>query len=257
MKKYTIRNREGLSVVVEVEQKQNQKGLVFIVHGLGGFKEQHQMEAMKRAFLSNGYTVIRHDSTNSTGESDGKLENATMTQYYQDLEDVIDWSKTQNWYQEPFTLIGHSLGGFCVAWYTINHPNKVKAVAPISLVISGKLFSETKEASRVLKDWKKKGIREWESTSRPGVIKKLKYNFIEDAFRYDLLKRINNIKVPTLLMVGENDETTPPKHQKLFYKSLDTEKEFHVIEGVRHTFTEEPGLTQLENIISNWIKRYE
>ena len=54
MKKHTIKNRKQLNIVIEVEETENQKGLVFIVHGLGGFKEQHQMEAMKRAFLSNG-----------------------------------------------------------------------------------------------------------------------------------------------------------------------------------------------------------
>lgn len=94
--KGTIKNRNGLNIVVDIEQKENQQGLVFIMHGLGGFKEQHQMKAMKRAFLSNNYTIVRFDTTNSTGESGGKLVDATITGYYQDLEDIVEWSKNKN-----------------------------------------------------------------------------------------------------------------------------------------------------------------
>jgi len=257
MEKFTTKNRNQLNIVIEVDRIKNQKGLAFIVHGLGGFKEQHQMEAMKKAFLDNEFTVVRYDSSNAFGESGGNLENATMTQYYHDLEDVITWSKSQEWYQEPFVLTGHSVGGFCVTLYTLNYPKKVKAVAPISPVVSGELFSKTKEIQKVIGEWKKTGIREWESGTKPGVMKRLKYDFMEDAFQYDLLKIVQDIKIPMLLVVGGNDEVTPLEHQKLLYDKLNTEKEFHIIDKAGHTFREEPGLTQLEEIISNWIKKYE
>ena len=151
--------------------------------------------------------------------------------------------------------MGHSVGGFCVTLYTINHPEQIRAVAPISPVVSGELFSKTKEIQEVIDEWKKTGIREWESGTRPGVMKRLKYDFMTDALQYDLLTMVQGIKVPTLLVVGENDEVTPQEHQKLLYDMLSTEKEFHIIDKAGHTFREEPGLTQLENIISNWIKK--
>jgi len=79
-------------------------------------------------------------------------------------------------------LAGHSVGGFCVFWFAIQHPEEVKAIAPISPVVSGELFSRTKEMSEVLESWKNTGIREWESTSKPGLMKRLKYDFIEDSY---------------------------------------------------------------------------
>lgn len=255
MEKYNITNRKGLNIVAEIEEIPNQKGLVFIVHGLGGFKEQHQMEAMKRAFSRNKYTVVRYDSTNAFGESDGKLEDATMTQYYQDLEDIIEWSKPQKWYQEPFVLIGHSVGGFCVLSYAIKYPERVKAVAPISPVVSGELFSQTHEMKEVIDEWKETGMREWESGTRPGVMKRLKYDFIEDALQYDLLKQALVVKVPTLIVVGDQDITTPTEHQVSLFNALSSEKDMHIIKGSGHTFREESGLIQLEDIISNWVRK--
>jgi len=257
MEKEFIKNRKGQEIAVVIDKPNKQQGLVFVIHGLGGFKEQYQMEAMAKAFRDNNYTVIRFDTTNSIGESGGKLEDATMTNYYQDLEDVVEWAKSKDWYQEPFCLTGHSVGGFCVIWFAMNHPQKVKAIAPISPVVSGELFSQTKEISEELESWKNTGIREWESTSKPGLIKRLKYDFIEDSYQYDLLKAVEQIRVPILLVIGELDETTPLKHQRLLYQALPSnqKKELHIINGARHTFAEEGALEQLESIISEWVRK--
>src|SRR3989344_1988273 len=115
MHKHFIKNRKGqkLSVLVEGEEKH---GLVAVVmHGLGGWKEQPHIQTFADAFLKNGFTVVRFDTTNTFGESDGKYEDATITSYYEDLEDVISWAGGEPWYLEPFWLAGHSLGGICTA----------------------------------------------------------------------------------------------------------------------------------------------
>lgn len=70
----------------------SQQGLAFVMHGLGGFKEQPHLQVMAKAFLANGYTVVRFDTTNTFGESDGRYEDATTTNYYEDLEAVIAWA---------------------------------------------------------------------------------------------------------------------------------------------------------------------
>lgn len=217
MKKF-IKNRRGEKIAVVIEEANNPKDLVFVMHGLGGFKEQPHIKAISQCFRDNNFTVIRFDTTDSIGEneSDGKLEDATVTNYYQDLEDVIEWSRDQAWYQEPFWLVGHSLGGFGVALFTLNHPDKVRAVAPISAVVSGKLFVQTKEISSLLDSWRATGLRQWESSTQPGLIKRLKYDFIEDILNYDLLSSAHKIKCPVLLVVGEGDEVSSFEHQKKY-----------------------------------------
>lgn len=59
-----------------------------------------------------------------------------MGTHYHDLKDVIEWAQTQDWYQEPFCLAGHSLGGLSNLIYATNYPNKIKAFAPNSACIS-------------------------------------------------------------------------------------------------------------------------
>jgi len=180
MEKIFIKNRKGQKIAVLVDKTENSEGLVFVMHGLGGFKEQAHIETFAEAFKEKGFTAIRFDTTNTIGESDGNLIDATLTNYYEDLEDVIEWAKSQNWYKEPFVLIGHSLGAISTALYAQKYPKKVKALAPISTVVSGFLTEETPHFKEIGPQWQEKGIREWESSSKPGVIKRLKWSHVED-----------------------------------------------------------------------------
>ncbi len=249
--KLFIKNRNNQKISVLVEERKNPKGLAFVMHGSGGFKEQPHIRAIADAFRENGYTVISFDTTNSIGESDGKYEDATTTNYYEDLEDIIKWSEQQEWYQEPFVLAGHSLGGICIALYAENYPEKVKAVAPISTVMSGKLSLETEGKA----EWKKTGWKIEESKSKPGVIKRLPWSHMIDRQKYDILERVDKLIMPVLLIVGENDTSTPVKHQQILYQALPGKKELHVIKQAEHTFRQVKHLQELKELFSDWIKK--
>ncbi len=249
--KIFIKNRKDQKVVVLLEKADEQKGLVFVMHGLGGFKEQPHIQTFADAFLEEGFTVVRFDTTNTIGESDGKYEEATTTNYYEDLEDVVSWAKSQEWYEEPFWLAGHSLGGISTALFAEKYPERVKAVAPISTVVSGKLTLET--GREEIEKWKETGWREKESKSKPGFIKRLPWSHVEDRLKYDLLPGADKLKMPVLLIVGENDDATPPEHQKILFDKLSGEKELHVIKGAPHTFREKEHLEEVKGIIKKWI----
>lgn len=254
MTKEFIKNRKNQKIAVIIEETENQKGLAFVMHGLSGFKEQPHIQAMAEIFRENGHTVVRFDTTNTFGESDGNYEDATTTNYYEDLEDVIKWAETQSWYQEPFCLAGHSLGGICVALFAEKYPKKVKGLAPISTAVSGKLSLEAPGNKDSWKEWQRTGWKEEKSRSMPGVIKRLKWSHMEDRLKYNLLEKVNQLTMPILLIVGENDESTPPEHQKILYDALPGEKELHIIKNADHNFRKEAELQELKDIFSNWIR---
>lgn len=255
MIKEFIKNRKGQKMAVLINMVPEQSGLVFVAHGLGGFKEQPHLEIIAGAFKESGYTVVRFDATNSAGESDGKLEDATLTNYYEDLEDIIVWATKQNFYQEPFALAGHSLGGISVALYAEKYPEKVQALAPISTVVSGVLSEQKTEFLKYGKEWEEKGFREWESKSRPGVIKRLKWSHQIDRRKYDLLPAAHKLTMPVLLMVGDLDETTPLCQQQMLYKKLPAQKELHIIKGGPHSFMDRGHLMEIKKILKEWLNK--
>ncbi len=136
MEKIFIKNRKGLKIAILVEEAENQKGLVFLMHGFLSFKEHPLLTETARIFKENNFTTVSFDATNSLGESEGKMEDGTTTGYIEDLEDIIDWSKTQKWNDNDFFLVGHSMGGYCIANYAIRNTN-VKGLILFSPKVKG------------------------------------------------------------------------------------------------------------------------
>jgi pimeloyl-ACP methyl ester carboxylesterase len=255
MKKLFIKNRHDKKIAVIIEKPDQPIGLAFVMHGFGGMKSTPHLETFAKVFFNNNYIVIRFDVTHTYGESEGNYEDATTTNYYEDLEDVINWSKSQAWYQEPFILGGHSTGGTCTALYAEKYPKEIKALAPISVLVSGELY---------LKDCNREELAESERTgwqirashSQPGIIKKLKWQpYVKDLVKHDLLPEVNKLTMPILLIVGELDDVCPLAHQEILFNALPTvKKELHIIQGAPHTFRDENHLQEIYSIMDKWLK---
>lgn len=244
--KIEIKNRHDKKIVVLLDKVENQKGLAIVMHGLGGFKEQPHIQTLANTFLENNISVVRFDTTNSLGESDGDYLNAAATNYYEDLEDVISWAKRQDRYEKPFYLAGHSLGGLCPAIYAIKNPDKVKGLAIASTVVSGTLFLEEFSEEQITDGY-------WILPSKPE--KKLKWEpFKRDLLKYDLLENADKLTMPVLIIVGENDSGTPPKHQRLLFNKLPGKKELHVIKDAPHTFKDERHLKEVKGVLNRWLE---
>jgi len=253
--KTSFTNRDGKKIVVLVENTEGKNGPVFIAHGLAGNKEQPHIKAYAKAFLLNDYIVVRWDAINTLGESEGSLFNATLTNYFKDFEDVINWAKTQEWYKEPFVVTGHSLGSACNILYTQKHPKKIKALAPTSAFLSGSTYLNWLGEDEVSL-WQRKGYREEESKSKPGIIKKFNWKLAEDLLKYELFDIAKSISVPILLIVGSKDWGTPLKTQQKFYDLLPTNnKELHIIKEAGHTFRTKEHLKEIQDLMTTWAKK--
>lgn len=248
-----IKNRNNVDVTVVVEEPQNATDkLAFVMHGLGGSKDEVHLRGLISALLNNGFRVVSWNAVHSFPErEEGLYEDATITNYYQDMEDVIQWAAQRRWYAEPFLLCGHSLGGISTTLFTQNYPERVSALAPISMVVSGKL-SVALRSEQEITSWKAAGVLV--SKRRSGDEKRLKWSHMEDRLKYDALDKASVLEMPVFMAVGENDTSTPPNHQQLFYDELPGKKELHVIAGARHTFDEAYERQELERHFDHWLK---
>ncbi len=258
MQKLFIKNRKGQKMAVLLEEGPGGAPSAFVMHGLSGNKESPHIQTFAEAFLQNGFTVVRFDTRNTYGESEGNPEDETITEDFADLEDVISWASGQPWYREPFWLAGHSLGGICTALYAKKYPEKVAGLAPISTVVSWQLSAETKGyAPERLTEWKRAGVRIEPSATRLGLMKRLKWSFVEDRMKYDLSPEVKKLTMPVLLIVGELDDGTPPKHQQLLFDALPGPKEMHIIKGAKHTFIKPKHLAEIKTLFDRWIRKYK
>ena len=246
----TNRDNNEISVVVENEDSGSSK-LAFVMHGLSGNKEEPHLRGMVDVLVKNDYTVVTWDAVHTFGESKGgAYEDATITNYLADLEDVISWASSSDWYVEPFVLIGHSLGGISTALYAEKYPEKVKALAPLSTVVNGELRMESK--ANIVDEWRRTGYHTEKRSN--GDTKTLKWSHMEDNMQYDITKDASKLTMPVLLVVGSRDTSTKPEHQKVFYESLKTDKELHIVEGAEHTFYRPHEREELNQILEHWLK---
>lgn len=227
--KEKIKNRDGKNISVIVQEQKNQKGLVFIVHGLGGYKEQKFLEESAMCLFNLGYTVVRYDSTNTFGESDGKYEHATATGYLHDLEDVIKWSKDKSWYENPI-LVGHSLGGLITSIYT--NRNSVAGLVLLNPAISKK---------------KQKGKVGEVKNPHTGETHFLESDFVSDYLQYNLLEEINKLTIPFKVIVSDKDYNRTKER----FDQIKTE--LKIIPDTGHNFREKEK--EVGEAVCSWVKK--
>lgn len=258
VERYTIKNRHGLKLVIQVDTPDDPRNLAFVMPGQGGTIENEVMAFFAQAFLENNFRTVRFDPTHSIGESEGDIKDVTYTAGIEDLHDVISWARGQSWFKQPFALSGHSLGAIATALYAEHHPGEVLCLAPISTVLDHDTFLATLDEDFV-NEWKEKGYYESQSKSKPGVINKIGYQIMTDMKKYNLLTAADRITMPVLLMAGENDNSTPYWHQKIFFDAIpSTNKKLVKVLGADHNFQGSAGdtkkLEEVKDTISDWLK---
>ncbi|OGI61250.1 hypothetical protein A2814_00590 [Candidatus Nomurabacteria bacterium RIFCSPHIGHO2_01_FULL_38_19] len=78
---------------------------------------------------------------------------------------------------------------------------------------------------------------------------------MEDRMKYDLLPEVDKLTMPVLLIVDDQDTSTPPEHQKILFDKLSSKKEIHIIKNAPHTFRETEHLEEIKAIFNSWIKK--
>lgn len=236
MEKLFIKARGGEKISVVIEKNKKARGLVFMMHGLAANKESEYLKSFAKAFYGKGFTVVRFDNRHSIGESEGEYKDVNFTNTYQDLEDVIDWASRQNWYIEPFILVGHSLGGACILWYADNNLHKVSGLVSLSTAVS----SEQTLARFTADDFLAHGDFDFEQ-------------FKNDILKYKLSSDLSKFKMPFLMIVGDQDIYTPLEDQKIIYDKVSDPKEIHTIKGLGHVYREPEHIKEAVRIIKSWI----
>lgn len=248
MSKFFIKNRDGAKISVLLEKSDKQVGLVFVIHGLGGSKEQKHIKTLAKAFREKNLTVVSFDTRHSLGASDGDYSDANPTNTCQDLEDLINWAKTEEWYSEPFILAGYSMGGGAALWYTTKYTDKVLGLALLSTVIGG---------HQVLARYSPEDVRQWDESGiqvRPGSGRELNWTqFKQDILKYDMVSEAHKFTMPFLMIVGDQDTDTPLEDQRKLYRVVPGDKEIQVIKNASHVFSEASHLKQIEEILKNWL----
>ncbi len=256
--RFNIRNRQGEKLEIAVDGLENAAcgRLAFVQHGLSGHKGQVMVRRPVQAFVDNGFVVVSFDSRHSFGASDGSLEFATLTSFIEDLQTVVEWAKNENFYNEPFALSGHSLGGGSILRYAENNPEKVSLLVPVSAMVGGKYFIRSRllNENAAYQQWKRDGKIYRENKNHPELNGWLSFNVVKDMLRYDLVREADRIRAKTLLITGDKDISSTIYNNSKLFEALKCQKQFKILSDCEHLFTKPQNAQDLYQTVFEWVK---
>lgn len=225
-----------------------------ILHGWGSNSERWQPIAEQ--ISQKGFKVIVPDLP-GFGESAALLEPWNANRYTTWLEDFIKELELNDFY-----LLGHSFGGALAAKVAIKRAQEVKKLFLVSAACVRKKTTQkdfSKKASKIIKFF---SFLPYYSLFRKAVykfiIRKSDYVYVEGIMKEtylnviaeDLSFKLAFIKVPTVIIWGDKDESTPPEDAHFIEKQIKNSK-LIMVQGAGHDINRKQPEVVVENVINN------
>lgn len=134
IKKVSFKNKQGQKIVgiLNIPKGKPPFPAVIICHGFKGYKEQQHLKTLATSLAAKGILAFRFDFGNGVGESYGKLENISFSQYLKDLKTAIDYLLKQKIVdRRRIGLAGHSLSGQLILHYAPTD-KRIKALVDLA-----------------------------------------------------------------------------------------------------------------------------
>jgi 3-oxoadipate enol-lactonase len=249
--------RAGLQTVMSVhieERGKGNPGPIIMVHGAGGSSATWYMQIKN---LSDRLHMIGLD-LNGHGKTPDRMEADPTDSYLDDIDSVVSQ------FEKP-VLCGHSMGGALTQLFALKNPDRLSGIILVGtgsrlrvnpmilnmllndfegyvnavgeIMFHGDADEDLREASRV------------EVRKCPASITHRDYKLCDE---FDIMERVHEIRLPTLIIVGESDALTPAKYSQYMAERIEG-SEMHTIPKAGHSVMLEQW-EQFNDIIANWYQ---
>ena len=207
---------------------------VIASHGLLSSKDSEKYIGLGERLSREGIAMLRFD-VRGIGESEGRLENDTITRRITDLGAAIDYILTRPGRGKRIGLVGSSLGGY-VSLFKAAADNDKEVRALVVWATPLRLDDlKSKEAT--------------EGNPLPAE------PFFEDLPRHRLepvLGRISN----AMVIHGTEDELVPVEQAEEIFKGLHDPKAIHLLDGGDHRLTQPIHRQRAIDLSVEWFKKF-
>lgn len=255
--------------------------VLIITHGAGEFKENYY--ELSRHLIKHGIAGLTLDM-HGHGSSGGRPYQIEMREWVADIRAACDFVEQQDSLDsERIGAFGLSSGGTAILEAAVIEP-RLKALVTLDATIMDTLpfgisvFMRTlafvgKVKRMLTGDDLKVSLVSMldglELASDPEINKRLQKDpgklqaFMKfplpgavQAFVVDTVKRVPRVKIPTLVIWGEDDRLDPVSTGERLHKELTCEKQFVVVAGNGHVGHLDRNRDQVFTLTSSWLTKH-
>ncbi|MCF6312640.1 MAG: alpha/beta fold hydrolase [Verrucomicrobiales bacterium] len=220
----------------------NSKRLVLIGHGVTGDKDRPWAQALAEAIADAGNSALRF-SFSGNGQSQGDFRDCTISKEVTDLSAVIDAAQQAGF--EDIGYAGHSMGG-AVGVLSAANDSRLSFLISLAGMVHTAKFAQVEFGDQI----PDQGFM-WDEKDCP-----LSAAFVNDLTQIDtLLPLSNEIKIPWLLIHGDQDDVVPIEESRQMFEqasNANTHNELIEIPESNHVFAD-AGLHPMISAVTQWV----
>lgn len=240
-------------VIETLHPRKKQPAIIFL-NGFLDTKEERVKKEIANELMKAGFVTARFDYTYGFGAGSGDQAKYTLSNAVEDTERVLDHVSRRGYVNpEKILLIGHCFGGMA-AILMAAFDERVKGVIAISTPYS---FEETRVTRIESREMSRIRLKRYFHLYLDDKEKEVRfdYSFFEDGNKKDMARAVRNLRQPTLLIHGSNDESIPLEDVQEIADRAPGLKAFNIIEGMSH----HPGKKDVKTLVDlteNFLNEY-
>jgi len=219
-------NGTALHVLEPEPRGRGKNPSLLFIHGAGGSGELWEEQA---AFFKGKHPLFRLDLPGHGG-SDPRGEDR--------ISSYARWvrlSSEKLFTKKPFVLVGHSMGGAIVLELGLNPPEGLQGIVVVG---SGAKLPVTRAIFQMLSDnpeafFETIGRFAFSPAAPVAMVERFVlvarqcpppviFNDFQACDHFDIRNRLPEIKIPTLVLCGEEDQLTPVKYSRYLHEGITT-----------------------------------
>jgi putative redox protein len=218
---------------------------VLMSHGFESSKDGDKWRAFAPWFYQRGFATLRFSYQGcgtGDGRSEGEFEDTTLSGRIQDYRAALDYLEGRGVDMGRVGAIGSSFGGMIVL---AAGDDRVRAI--VTLATPYRFSPIAPEA--------------WQQLHGKGYLeispeKILREEFFLDMEKHDVLKEVERLRQPILIIHGSSDEMVPVENARLIYEHANGPRRLEIIEGGDHSLNKPQYWKKIMGLSLDWFGRY-
>ena len=245
MKKIIFQNSKAQELVGDLFLPKENAPIVIFVHGYPSDKNSSKAKALSKTLLSKGIGLFVIDLS-GRGESEGKFEEITITEAIDEVKRGIQFIKDLGY--QRIGLVGSSFGGLAsiVAASKTDDLFVLVLKSPVSDYLSKIISIKDKE----INTWRERGYADIPRSNGSDI--RLSFSFFEDAQKVSGYEVAEEIKIPTLIVHGDEDMAVSIEQSRKVAELIPNCK-LEEIKGTDHSYTRVKDFEKMLELISSFI----